>query len=58
MDEVSLRAGYDMLLDGSGIALEVAYLDRSSGEKVTTHAYTSADQASKHIGTMHFLYRP
>ena len=57
MDEVSLRAAYDMLLDEGGVSLEVAYLDRSIGEKITPHVYLPSNESHR-IGTMHFLYRP
>ena len=58
MDEVSLRAAYDMLLDAGGFTLEVLYLDRSRGDKVTPHVYRPSGNGSKKVGTIHFLYRP
>ncbi|MCJ1329025.1 hypothetical protein MMC10_005702 [Thelotrema lepadinum] len=58
LDEVSLRAAYDMLLEKGGIALEVLYLDRSPGEKVTHYVYDPSTEKSKRTGTVHFLYRP
>ena len=58
MDEVSLRAAYDMLLDKGGITLEVLYLDRSPGNQVTPHVYHPSVEQPKQTGTMHFLYRP
>lgn len=55
IDEVGLQALVDGVIDGSGFAVEVLYLDRSEGEEVTIHQLTP-DRPSP--ATIRLLYRP
>ena len=58
MDEVTLRAAYDMLLDDAGVVLEIAYLDRSAGDAVNWHRHNPTDQTAQPIGHVSLLYKP
>lgn len=55
IDEVGLQALVDGVIEGSGIGVEILYLDRSEGDVVTPHQLTSnrPDEA-----TIRLLYRP
>lgn len=54
IDEVGLQALVDGVLDGSGLAVEILYLDRSVGESVTPHLLTPTQSGA----TIRLLYRP
>ena len=59
MEELSLRAAYDMLLGPAGVTLEIAYLDRSPGERANVHRYEPEGAApDAHHPTVRLLYRP
>lgn len=55
IDEVGLQALVDGVIEPSGFAVEILYLDRSVGEAVTPHLLT-ADRPSS--ATIRLLYRP
>lgn len=55
IDEVGLQALVDGVIDGSGFAVEILYLDRSVGEAVTPHVLTPSRPSSASI---RLLYRP
>jgi ubiquitin thioesterase protein OTUB1 len=55
IDEVGLQALVDGVIDGSGFAVEILYLDRSVGEAVTPHVLTPSRPSSPSI---RLLYRP
>ena len=55
IDEVGLQALVDGVIERSGFAVEILYLDRSQGDAVTPHLLTPG-QAS--IETIRLLYRP
>lgn len=55
IDEVGLQALIDGVIERSGFAVEILYLDRSRGDAVTPHLLTT-NQAS--IETIRLLYRP
>lgn len=55
IDEVGLQALLDGVLDGSGFAVEVLYLDRSQGDEVTPHLLLSTRPIFR---TIRLLYRP
>lgn len=55
IDEVGLQALVDGVIERSGFAVEILYLDRSQGDAVTPHLLTT-NQAS--IETIRLLYRP
>jgi len=55
IDEVGLQALIDGVIERSGFAVEILYLDRSQGDAVTPHLLTT-NQAS--IETIRLLYRP
>lgn len=55
IDEVSLQALVDGVISGSGVAVEILYLDRSEGEAATLHLLTP-NQPS--VATIRLLYRP
>ena len=61
MEELSLKAAYDMLFDRAGIELEVSYLDRSPGERANKHTYSPqklADKPEEGLPMAQVLYRP
>ena len=55
IDEVGLQALVDGVIDGSGFAVEILYLDRSKGEEVTLHQLTPSRPSA---ATIRLLYRP
>ncbi|KAL2009123.1 hypothetical protein VTN00DRAFT_7317 [Thermoascus crustaceus] len=55
IDEVGLQALVDGVIEGSGIAVEILYLDRSEGDVVTPH---SLSQGRPSPATIRLLYRP
>ena len=55
IDEVGLQALVDGVIEASGFAVEVLYLDRSEGGEVTVHQLTP-DRPS--VATIRLLYRP
>ncbi|RAK96531.1 OTU family ubiquitin thioesterase [Aspergillus ibericus CBS 121593] len=55
IDEVGLQALVDGVIEDSGFAVEIMYLDRSEGEAVTPHVLTPARPIA---GTICLLYRP
>lgn len=55
IDEVGLQALVDSVIEGSGIAVEILYLDRSQGDAVTPHLLTPNRQS---LATIKLLYRP
>lgn len=55
IDEIGLQALIDGVIERSGFAVEILYLDRSQGDVVTPHLLTPS-QAN--IATIRLLYRP
>ncbi|KAL1995544.1 hypothetical protein VTN49DRAFT_1731 [Thermomyces lanuginosus] len=55
IDEVGLQALVHGVIQDSGMAVEILYLDRSQGDRVTPHMLTP-DRAA--ISTIRLLYRP
>jgi len=55
IDEVGLQALVDGIIEGSGLAVEILYLDRSQGDAVTPHLL-SPNRPSP--ATIRLLYRP
>ncbi|KAL1963799.1 hypothetical protein VTN77DRAFT_7865 [Rasamsonia byssochlamydoides] len=55
IDEVGLQALVDGVIEGSGFAVEILYLDRSQGDVVTPHLL-SPNRPS--VATIRLLYRP
>lgn len=55
IDEVGLQALVDGVIEGSGFAVEILYLDRSHGDVVTPHLL-SPNRPSN--ATIRLLYRP
>ncbi|KAH8703742.1 putative ubiquitin thiolesterase [Talaromyces proteolyticus] len=55
IDEVGLQALVDGVIEQSGIAVEILYLDRSQGDAVTPHLLSPSRQTS---ATIKLLYRP
>ncbi|EED13850.1 ubiquitin thiolesterase (OtuB1), putative [Talaromyces stipitatus ATCC 10500] len=55
IDEVGLQALVDSVIEGSDIAVEILYLDRSQGDAVTPHLLTPNRQS---LATIRLLYRP
>jgi ubiquitin thioesterase protein OTUB1 len=55
IDEVGLQALVDGVIEESGLAVEILYLDRSQGDAVTPHLLSSHRQS---IATIKLLYRP
>ncbi|PLB39250.1 OTU family ubiquitin thioesterase [Aspergillus candidus] len=55
IDEVGLQALVDGVIDASGFAVEILYLDRSEGTAVTPHQLT---QSRPTAATIRLLYRP
>ena len=61
IDEVSIRALFDLLLKPAGIGLEVSHLDRSPGQEVNAHSYfpSGADgHPLPDFPVVRLLYRP
>jgi ubiquitin thioesterase protein OTUB1 len=57
MDELSLKAAYDLLCTPARVNIEVLYLDRSQGDTLTPHLY-EPDVKTEPIATIRLLYRP
>lgn len=55
IDEVGLQALVDGVIEPSGVAVEILYLDRSQGEAVTPHLLTPSRPSAS---TIRLLYRP
>lgn len=55
IDEVGLQALVDGVIEASGLAVEILYLDRSVGEAVTPHLLTPSRPSPAII---RLLYRP
>ncbi|KAL2831186.1 peptidase C65 Otubain-domain-containing protein [Aspergillus cavernicola] len=55
IDEVGLQGLVDGVIEGSGLMVEILYLDRSEGDAVTSHVLT---QTRPGIGSIRLLYRP
>lgn len=55
IDEVGLQALVDGVIERSGFAVEILYLDRSQGDAVTPHLLTPSQVS---IETIRLLYRP
>ncbi|RJE17913.1 ubiquitin thiolesterase OtuB1 [Aspergillus sclerotialis] len=55
IDEVGLQALVDGVIEGSGFAVEILYLDRSVGEAVTPHLLTPSRPSP---AVIRLLYRP
>ncbi|OJJ34172.1 hypothetical protein ASPWEDRAFT_173594 [Aspergillus wentii DTO 134E9] len=55
IDEVGLQALVDGIIDQSGFAVEILYLDRSEGEAVTPHILNATRSSPS---TIRLLYRP
>lgn len=55
IDEVGLQALIDGVIEASGFAVEILYLDRSEGDAVTPHIVTPARPSA---ATIRLLYRP
>lgn len=55
IDEIGLQALVDGVIERSGFAVEILYLDRSQGDVVTPHLLTPSQA---HIATIRLLYRP
>lgn len=54
IDEVGLQALVDGVIGGSGLGVEILYLDRSAGDSVTPHLLTPTQSSA----TIRLLYRP
>lgn len=54
IDEVGLQALVDGVIEGSDLAVEILYLDRSEGEVANTHRLTNGPS----LDTIRLLYRP
>ncbi|KAL4884716.1 peptidase C65 Otubain-domain-containing protein [Aspergillus karnatakaensis] len=55
IDEIGLRALIDVVIEGSGLLVQILYLDRSEGDAVTPHILT---QPRPTTGAIRLLYRP
>lgn len=55
IDEVGLQALVDGVIEASGLAVEILYLDRSVGEAVTPHLLTPSRPSP---AVIRLLYRP
>ncbi|KAL3471308.1 peptidase C65 Otubain-domain-containing protein [Aspergillus californicus] len=55
IDEVGLQGLVDGVIEGSGIVVEILYLDRSEGDAVNSHVLT---QTRAGLGAIRLLYRP
>lgn len=62
MDNLSLKAAFDVVIAPAGIALEVIYLDLSPGTKATTHRFEpmllNGAPSDANVQTIRLLYRP
>lgn len=54
IDEIGIQGLFDGVIEGSGFAIEILYLDRSEGTEVTPHLLSSNNP----IATIRLLYRP
>jgi ubiquitin thioesterase protein OTUB1 len=57
MEEYGLQAAFEVIFKPSGIAIEVAYLDRSAGDVVSIHKFEPGP-GNPVLGTVRLLYRP
>ncbi|KAL4906860.1 peptidase C65 Otubain-domain-containing protein [Aspergillus multicolor] len=55
IDGIGLQALVDGVIEGSGLMVEILYLDRSEGDVVTPHVLT---QTRAGLGAIRLLYRP
>ncbi|RDW86200.1 uncharacterized protein DSM5745_02842 [Aspergillus mulundensis] len=55
IDGIGLQALVDGVIEGSGLVVEILYLDRSEGDVVTPHVLT---QTRPGLGAIRLLYRP
>lgn len=55
IDGIGLQALVDGVIEGSGLVVEILYLDRSEGDAVTPHVLT---QTRPGVGAIRLLYRP
>ena len=55
IDEVGLQGLVDGVIEGSGFAVEILYLDRSEGNEVTPHLLSPSRPS---LATIRLLYRP
>lgn len=55
IDEIGLQGLVDGVIEDSGFAVEILYLDRSEGQEVTPHILT---QNRDSLATIRLLYRP
>ncbi|KAI9370733.1 peptidase C65 Otubain-domain-containing protein [Aspergillus egyptiacus] len=55
IDELGLQALVDGVIEGSGLAVEILYLDRSQGDSVNLHPLSQTRQG---VGAIRLLYRP
>lgn len=55
IDEIGLQGLVDGVIDASGFAVEILYLDRSEGQEVTPHTLTPNHSG---LATIRLLYRP
>ncbi|KAH8662516.1 peptidase C65 Otubain-domain-containing protein [Xylariales sp. PMI_506] len=61
IDQVEVMLLFNVLLNPAGIVLEIAYLDRSEGDKVNVHRMPddAKDREQAELGPIiHLLYRP
>jgi ubiquitin thioesterase protein OTUB1 len=62
IDHLGMTLLIDVLLKPIGFAVEIVYLDRSSGSEVNTHRFEALDQSGRPLDisapTIHLLYRP
>ncbi|KAK2780966.1 hypothetical protein FQN52_001963 [Onygenales sp. PD_12] len=54
IDEIGIQGLFDGVVEASGFALEIFYLDRSEGAEVNSHLYSSENP----MATIRLLYRP
>ncbi|KLJ13086.1 hypothetical protein EMPG_11952 [Blastomyces silverae] len=54
IDEIGIHGLFDGVIEGSGFAIEILYLDRSEGTEVTPHLLSPDNP----IATIRLLYRP
>ena len=55
IDQIGLQALVDSVIAPAGFGLQVSYLDRSEGDKVTPHQLA---QNGDHLPNIELLYRP
>ena len=61
MEHFGLQALATALINEAGIAIEVLYLDRSTGSEVTPHKFSVLDATGNEVdslSTIRLLYRP